>query len=195
MAVGQRKLTAHGAKSDRQVRRHKSAVRTIIENQAGPDETKQIALAESVLDDLRGKSDAATHKHRTCDLKGLDVKSKSDSLAVQFIMQSLKHSIAVIKDRVKGRPTTADRRTMQTIVSAATKQVPLHAGTSRFLNVDRRHFSTFRDLWANFEVGDAPTPCIAKEMSGALPCNREYADFVLSQCNIFNQAGHAGAAA
>ena len=83
----------------------------IIENQAGPDETKQLALAESVLNDLRGKSgsDTATRK-RTCELQGLDVKSKNDSLAVQFIMQSLQHSIAVIKDRVKGRPTIARRQ-------------------------------------------------------------------------------------
>ena len=34
VAIGHRKLTAYGAASDRQVRRHKAAVRSIIENQA-----------------------------------------------------------------------------------------------------------------------------------------------------------------
>ena len=55
VAAGRRKLTANGAQSERQLRRHKGACKKAIENQAGPDTDKQIALAESVIQDLHGK--------------------------------------------------------------------------------------------------------------------------------------------
>ena len=102
-------------------------------------------------------------------------------------MQSLRHSIAVInysKDKVDGhRPTTKDRQTLQTMLSAATNQVPpgFRAATSRLLDVSLHSLSSFRELWANFEIGDAHTPCIQKEKSCRATYPVTYRDFVLSQ--------------
>ena len=184
VAAGRRKLTAEGAQSERQLRRHKTVCKMAIENQAGPDIEKQIALAESVVQDLRGISDSKSSASRINELKGLDLKSKNDVLATQFVMQSIRHSIAVMKDKVDGhRPTTKDRQTLQTMVSAATNQVPdgLRAATSRLLDIRLHSLSSFRDLWANFEIGDAHTPCIQKEKSGRATYPVAYRDFVLSQ--------------
>ena len=138
VAAGRRKVTARGAVSDRQVRRHKTAVKMAIESQAGPAIAAQIALAETVLQDLNGKMDVANANHRNTQLQQLDTRTKNDCLASEFVMKSLRHSIAVMKDRVGGhRPTTKDRQTLQTMLSAATNQVPqgLRTATSRLLDV------------------------------------------------------------
>ena len=115
VAAGRRKLTAEGAQSERQLRRHKTVCKMAIENQAGPDIEKQIALAESVVQDLRGISDSKrkSSASRIKELKGQDMKSKNDVLATEFVMQSIRHSIAVMKDKVDGhRPTTKDQQTL-----------------------------------------------------------------------------------
>ena len=61
VAAGRRKVTPRGVVSDRQIRRHKTAVKMPIESLAGSDITAQIAraLGETVLGDLDGKMETA----------------------------------------------------------------------------------------------------------------------------------------
>ena len=115
-------LTVRGRKdpiqqrSDRQVRRHKAAVKLAIMEQAGTRPEDQIAIAQAVLADLQGSLSSQQQKTASQTMQE-DMKSKHDKAAKDFIIKSVQKTIALLKSKIPkgGRRTHADRTVMQTV--------------------------------------------------------------------------------
>ena len=173
-------LTVRGRKdpiqqrSDRQVRRHKAAVKLAIMEQAGTRPEDQIAIAQAVLADLQGSLSSQQQKTAS-QIMQEDMKSKHDKAAKDFIIKSVQKTIALLKSKIPkgGRRTHADRIVMQTVVGATMREVPpgLQQAACRILDVDRRHVPLLRNLWDNYEASNEPTavPFIQKEQGGEKP--------------------------
>ena len=185
-------LTVRGRKdpiqqrSDRQVRRHKAAVKLAIMEQAGTRPEDQIAIAQAVLADLQGSLSSQQQKTAS-QIMQEDMKSKHDKEAKDFIIKRVQKTIALLKSKIPkgGRRTHADRTVMQTVVGATMREVPpgLQQAACRILDVDRRHVPLLRNLWDNYEASNEPTavPFIQKEQGGKKPYQEEYAEFVVSR--------------
>ena len=160
--------------SKRTAQRHSAMIKHTLSDIAGPDEAKKVELLEGVLASLRPGEAQLESKQTTSRLQQNEIR------AHQFIVLSLRHSLAFLKRKNIGRYNHHDRVLQQSILSASSCKLPHNtvAAAARLLGTNEQGLRDALSRWDQFEAGDRDT--VYDDLEAA-PHAYEYATFVREQ--------------
>ena len=162
--------------SKRTAQCHRAAMKYTLCEIAGSDDLKKVELLEAVIASLKQQTVTAQQEKNRAQARAEHFEKQAHS----FIILSLRHSLAVLKQKNDGRYSHNDRVVQQAILSAASCKLPPHtfAAAARLLDTDERGLGISTNRWDQFEAGERDTVFAVTEKA---PHAFEYSEFVQQQ--------------